>query len=382
MKTIAFAFLLLVATFAGAQTVSPVEQSYGPYLRPSDSANVSLAASKNKILLAWSEIDAATGRARIRTGLLDLNGRLVSPIETIPTAPTEYAVGPVVGNDGTSFVLLYTELGPPARTLLAVIDAAGHLAGSPRLLNSSALGPPTNVHVFWNGSSYFGYVDGTPSIFRSDGTPVAASMPELDSLAGVTVANGTFATASWIRVPVWQPPPCHIFCSIIGWTRNLTWTSGSRGATYAPKTQPQLTGEDLPVPPAIGTFGAETVIAWVNQGINYYVIDGTPRELATSLDADPDQQLGIACDAALCLVAYGTTSGDIYALALDVSREDYPRVLAVSTSGRREWHPSVFHLGNGRFLVAYYSDLAGDMRFAGRIIGPEPSPPSRRRSAH
>jgi len=377
MRKVAFALLLLAATSATAQTVSSIEQSYGPYVRPSTEAFLGFAASRSRILLAWSEVESAVARSRIRIGLLDFSGRLVSPIETISAEASEYAYAPVVASDGSGFAVLYSEIGPPARVFRVAVDAKGHLTGAPQLLRAT-VNPVRNLTLFWSGTSYVAYIDGAPTPFAADGTPVVTAFGSIDPAAALTVANGTLAVAWWTRELVWgQPCAPHWFCTIVGHTTDLHWIAGDRSDSYRPRSLPLLSA-GVPVRPVVGTFGAQTLIAWLAEGINYYVVNDAPRELATASNADSNQQLAIACDPKLCLLAYGTTSGDVYALAFDVSRADYPRTLPIATSGRKEWHPQVVKIVDGRFLVAYYSDLPGDIRFAGRIVS---TPQPRTRSA-
>jgi hypothetical protein len=374
MRKTAFALLLLAASSAAAQVVGSIEQSYGPYSRDPTNAYLGLAASRDRILLAWSEAEA--GRSRIRIGLLDFDGRLVAPIETISTLESDYAFAPIVASDGSGFAVLYSELERPARLVRATVDATGHLIGSPqRFLSTVNLAD--NVPLFWDGTSYVAYVEGFPMAFAADGTRAATAFGPIDPFATLILENGTLAVAWWRRQVIWGR--CHPmwFCEVIGYTVDLDWVVGNRGDTYRPRVSPLLS-EGVPPRPFVGTSGTKTLIAWVNEGIHYYVVDNAPREIATALNADPNQRLAIACDAKLCLLAYGTTSGDVYALALDVSRPDDPRVLPVATSGRKEWHPQILKLKEGRFLIAYLSDLPGDLRFAGRIVT---VPPSRTRSA-
>lgn len=126
--------LLLLAAEAAAQVVSPIEQSYGPYLRPIEGYEPAMAVSRTGILLAWSEV--IEGRPQIRIGLLDFHGRLVSPVTTIATGSG--ATSPVVTTDGTTFRVAYVEgpysyavdvdehgapLGPPRRASLSSADA-------------------------------------------------------------------------------------------------------------------------------------------------------------------------------------------------------------------------------------------------------------------
>jgi hypothetical protein len=365
MRKFAFALLLLAATSVAAQVVSTIEQSYGPYERPPTDASLGFAASRNRILLAWSEV--AQARSRVRVGLLDFDGRLVSPIETISAEASDYSFAPVAASDGSAFAVLYAELTAPFRLFRVEVDAAGHRIGAPHSFYA-AREPARNVTLFWNGASYVAYVDGIPSEFRADGAGVPTYFTPIDPGGAILRANGTLAIAWWNRTR-----PC-LFCALA--YNELVWYSGKLFGTYRPRQLP-LVRSGIAVSPVVGSYGTETVIAWVNDGINYYVIDSRPREVLMPVNADPAQQLSIACDPKLCLLAYATTTGDIQALAMEIGREDTPRVLQIATSGRREWHPQAVKVADGRFLVAYYSDLPGDTRFAGRIVS---MPPSRTRS--
>jgi hypothetical protein len=364
VKRAAIVAILLIATIANAQVVSTLEQSYGPYQRPPSEASLGFAASHNRILLAWSEV--AQSRSRVRIGLLDFDGRLVSPIETISAVGSDYSFAPIAASDGSAFAVLYAELTSSFRLFRVEIDAAGHRIGEPHLFHT-AREPARNVTLFWNGASYVAYIDGLPREFTADGTGVPTYFTPIDAGGAILRANVTLAIGWWNRTRLCT------FCAI---TYELVWFSGKLGGVYRPRQLP-IVRSGIAVSPVVGSYGTETVIAWVNDGINYYVIDSRPREVLMPVNADPAQQLSIACDPKLCLLAYATTTGDIQALAMEIGREDTPRVLQIATSGRREWHPQVVKVADGRFLVAYYSDLPGDTRFAGRIVS---MPPSRTRS--
>jgi len=378
MRKVVIALLLLAATSAAAQVVSSTEQSYGPYTRPAADAYLGITASHHRILLAWSEINDAVSRSRVRIGLLDFQGRLVSPIETISAESGVSAYAPLVASDGDGFAVLYSEIGNgPAKVLRVAVDATGHVTGSPGVLYTSSE-PARSVELFWSGTSYVAYINNSPNSFTADGTPIVTAFGAFHHSA-LTVANGKLAAAGWTPFDLWGPPCLPHFggCTYYGRMHDLFWFSGNRSDTYRPKNMPLATGSSA-VPPVVGTYGTDTIVAWRGfYGISYYVIDDIPREVAAGTNVDPSQQIAIACDPKLCLLAYGTFFGDIHALAIDVSHKDTPTLLQVATSVRREWHPQVQKIADGRFLIAYYSDLPGDTRFAGRIVS---MPPSRTRS--
>ncbi|HEU4887690.1 MAG TPA: hypothetical protein VFV49_07390, partial [Thermoanaerobaculia bacterium] len=119
-RLLAALLTFLLAAGVTAQVVSPIEQSYGPYTRPYEGYEPALAVSRDAILLAWSEVMTPGAYPRIRIGLLDFHGRLVSPITTIET--DGHAVFPAVTSDGSSFLLEYFEDGV---AFAAEVDARG-----------------------------------------------------------------------------------------------------------------------------------------------------------------------------------------------------------------------------------------------------------------
>ena len=127
IRALAVSLALFLAAGASAQIVSPIEQSYGPYPRPSDGYEPALAVSRDGILLAWSEITSRR-HTQIRIGLLDFHGRLVSPITTVATEGN--AAFPAVFHDGTSFRVEYVE---SDMRFSVDVDSAGAPMGLPRL---------------------------------------------------------------------------------------------------------------------------------------------------------------------------------------------------------------------------------------------------------
>jgi|GEM_PF-6441035 len=99
---------MLALTLAALIWVSPAEQTLGPFVhRPGDPH--AIAASRNAMLLAWSEIDLTTSRSQIHMVLLDHDARGIAPIRVVPLHGIVDAQQPEVTSDGTSFQVTYLE---------------------------------------------------------------------------------------------------------------------------------------------------------------------------------------------------------------------------------------------------------------------------------
>jgi hypothetical protein len=211
------AFLFVLE--ASAQIVSPIEQSYGPYARPSNGFEPALAASNDAILLAWSEV-MPTGLTQIRMGLLDFHGRLVSPISTIAT--TISAVSPAVLYDGTAFRVEYVEsdmrfsvdvdsrgapiglpqLAPPRTGGILTASLAPNICWSPFCVPQGTFtlswsGPGVRGSYILDRDGAFGPVAGGR---RGDHIVLAWYSPSGVWFAGIA---GTLRNIGKLPVPVW-----------------------------------------------------------------------------------------------------------------------------------------------------------------------------------
>lgn len=360
LSAFALVFALPIAIDVSAQIVSPVQQSYGPYQRPAEGYEPAMASSRNAILLAWSEVNQATRTSHIRFGLLDFQGRLISPITTLPTSGR--AEWPAVATDGTNFRLVYfeykTEPRIERRYAMGVdIDAAGVVTNGVYELRAYDRAPANSFPVvYWNGSSF---------TFADRLIDEAATVIDEHLTGAVWTTKMAFAGCFLFQ--------CH-------WTEVVElnwWALHGVNGSYRP-SQSQTDIGAL----AMAGRGNYATVAWSSKrGVQYVELtNGALSALPVLVPASvyTDQRPAVGCDDTHCLLAYATKVGDIYGL---LYRRNHPDVAPVPIElGSQFARPHVQVLQNGRFLVSYVSAAdAPETRFAGRIVTTEP-PEGRRRA--
>lgn len=376
MKTFAIALLLFTAS-ANAQWVSPIEQSYGPYLAPSIDAEPAIIASKDRVLLAWCEVDPITKAPEIRTGILDFHGRLTGAITKLPTQQAAAAAtSPVVATDGETFAVAWVESWKFGAAI--ALGADGVPAGGPRPFNLAA--DTMRTPLIWNGEAY--QVNGIA--FDGHGQP---AFPEMDmpALALQYAFDHTIVGMKWTAddgtTCHWGRHGCVYFNPNI----TITWEivrekqrkQESKDFPHYTKSSPIVAGDDN-----------EMAIVWraPNEYVGARVVDGSYQSSFTFFRFDPLEAIhdstepeGIAFDGERWLVVF-TRNHDIWGAFIDRNRsQDEIEPFPIATSDRFESHARVTKLAPGRFLVSYSSDLGpDDHRFAGRVVTLEP--PARRRS--
>jgi hypothetical protein len=362
LSAFALVFALAIAFDASAQIVSPVQQSYGPYVRPAEGYEPAMASSRNAVLLAWSEVHHATRTSHIRFGLLDFHGRLISPITTIPTSGR--AEWPVVATDGTNFRLVYfeyvTEPRMERRYAAGVdIDASGMITNGVYRLRAYDRAPDSSFPiVYWNGSS-FTFADRL-----------------IDEAAAVI--DERLSGAAWTTK--YEFTGCFLFHCIYQEVLELNWWAvhGVNGS-YRPSQSNAAIGSL-----AMAGRGNYATIAWSSKlGVQYVELTNgaqTAQPVLVPSSVYTDQRPAVGCDDTHCLLAWATKVGDIYGL---LYRRNHPDVAPVPIElGSQFARPHVQVLQNGRFLVSYVSTAnAPEKRFAGRIVTTEPPAPEGRRRA-
>jgi len=360
--------LLLFATAANAQWVSPVEQSYGPYLAPSIGAEPAIVASNHGVLLAWSELDPITKISAIRTGVLDFNGRLVSPITKLPTyLAAADALGPVVATDGETFAVAWQE--SSTRGAAIALDANGATTAQPLLFGRADVRLRGTPPLIWNGEAY--QIHGLA--FDHNSVPV---FPETNLPASLRyAAGGAFVGMTWVSNPRtyrcgWGiGHGCNWFDAefIITWeiVRGKQHAQRSKQMDYY-ATDPIVAGDDdelAIVWRAPDTFTGIRVDGEFNNS-SFTFLKFTLRE---SLDITRPE--GIAFDGERWLVVF-TRNDDIWGAFIDRNRTSHDfESFPIATGGRKESNARVTTLAPGRFLVSYSSDIgADDHRFAGRVV--------------
>jgi hypothetical protein len=351
--------MLLLLQIVGA------EQTYGPFSRPAIDSSFALAVARNGVIAAWSELDAASGHARIRTGFIDASGRL-TPVATMPAIDANAdAIAPSLATDGTTFYLTQIEAGAKQAIIGIALDANGRASAAPRSLIAGYTWTPNvppSISLGWNGSSYVMTAVSRMYTFARDGTLLSDTATATLTWAGVTPQ--AFTTATWRPGPLVPPPGCILFCSVFATRKQeLSWTSGTRSGILVPDAR------------RVGNFAviagnrSESLIAWTaTDGIAYLIIDNRSiRDAFFPAIVEPTHEPALACSSEQCLLAYATALGDVYGLLIDAGKADTPKPFAIATSGRKESRPEVVVVPNG-FLVGYFSELPGDTRLVKRSV--------------
>jgi hypothetical protein len=342
-----------------------VEQTYGPFPRPAIDSPFAMAVARNGVLVAWSEVDAASGHARIRTGFIDASGRL-TPVATMPAIDANAdTIAPSLATDGTTFYLTQIEAGAKQAIIGIPLDANGRTSAAPRSLIAGYTRTPevpTSISLDWNGASYVVMAVSRMYTLARDGALLSDTSTTTSTWAAVTPQALT--TATWRPGPLIPPPGCIMFCSAFATRRQeLSWTSGTRTGVFIPEVRRVGTSA------VIAGNRSESLIAWTaTDGIAYLIIDNrSPRDIAFPAIVDPTQEPALACNDEQCLLAYATVAGDVYGLMIDAGHAEMPKPLAIATSGRKESRPEVVVVPNG-FLVGYFSELPGDTRLVKRSV--------------
>lgn len=374
--------LLLATVAAHAQWVSPVEQVYGPYTPSALGSQPALAASRNGVLLAWSEVDPVDKLTYIHTGLLDFNARLITPIRRLPQfASKGIAWSPNVATDGEGFFVAWNEpVGTPLFAGIA-LDRNAASIGAPQLVGS-ANSTTTKPLAGWNGTAYFSGADSFPVTFDRAGTP-GAVLPFVPAGFRYSASGALFGLTSTSNRA----------------ERRCSWGFGWRCIDYPAQLQVKWTLRRdsgtrtdsftaTHYAPFVLTAGNErdTALVWRGEtnpadtirGIR--LVNGTFEStfvLSTSPYVVPVPE-AIAFDGERWLLVM-TVNGDVSGAFIDRGGAAFP-TFPITTGARVESRAQVLALGGGRFLVTYDSDLPGDHRIAGRIV--MTGEPAKRRAIH
>lgn len=297
---------MIAVLFAILLSVSPIEQSYGPYARLTDSGPPAFASSPHSVLLAWSEIPAGETRARMHVTLLDFSGRAIAPIAILPHVDGFDAVKPFITNEGEGFRVHYLE-----RLQNVVVDVDGN---------------------------------GTPGVPR-------AAQP---------VAKPEAGRAGWITAPILAD--CWMFrCRVVGTKYTLQWSYGGRSGGHD-------AGEAGGSPIASAEAGGKkAVFAWNDaRNVNWITSDGIQHSVA--LFPAYHRAPGVACDANDCVIAVATASGDVQAVTFDIDEPLQPMIFTVNATETFDDHAQVTMMAAGRFLVSYSSGGETATTMAARVV--------------
>ncbi len=348
------------------------EQSYGPYARPMNGADATIAPARGGALLAWSE------GSRIRFGMLDAHARLGEKIQTLPASSDRaIALAPAAASSGASFLVAWIELGAGTERVMAMsVGVDGTPLGAPRAYGG-AVPIVTNefaLRLVWDGAAYRLWASGWMFTIDAYGNPLASagvtSLPQ-----GVAARNGVLCTST-VKITS--------TCGF-GWCSrmyDLLWTAGTAtgsvrlGSTSGPAYPPQ---PSLVMSPSVmAAANHRFAIAWTNPSGVRYLMTGDGENLV-SATAETSVKPGLACDDAQCVLAYGQ-SGDVHAFAFPIDRLTGPELMTITATERVERVPQVHNLGPGRFLVLYRSDGLDGARMNWRVVSF--GTPPRRRAVH
>lgn len=376
--------LLLFATSLGAQVVSPVEQSYGPYSRPDRGGRHAMAMGGGGILLAWSE---NTPQPRIHVALLDSRAQLISPVSILPAEDAAAAAyAPAVSSSGDAFLVAWIERYRGAeRVRGAVVGRNGIPATAPEtygLVKTQAPSADPDVLVTpliaWDGAGWHVWGGNRVVTVLPNGSRIADSNPWPDVQAAMYV-NAVFATAASKRTPLYRG--CFLLrCQHYADRWDVLWTAGEKSGSEEVGDEWGL-GSHPVSEPSLAATGNQFAVAWSSSlGIGYTLTSSSIR--ARNVYATPDlgQAPGLACDDERCVIVYETSRGDVHAVVFETDDLRSPELLTIAATERRERAPLIHHLGSGRFLVSYLDDRGeADRRITGRILT---FAPARRRAVH
>jgi hypothetical protein len=349
MQTLLLALVLNVIT---------PERAYAPYTPPWRGGGHAVAATPSGALLAWSAVDAASGRPRIHTALVDSDGRMISPVTVLPSfEPRADAIVPGVGTDGTSFFVAWEEIYPQQRTVGIAVDARG-VAGRPRVLAGPA--QPDNVYdpvrVTWLGDAYALDGDSGPAvrIDREGNVLGAISGP----FPAAVASDGRRGSAELRVVP--GTPGFGGFGNFQPLNRFIDWTAGTLAGSEALGQQPAGV-------PHIAAAHDDFLITWTTRDlVHYRLASGAANRIAARVD--DSSRPSAACSATQCIVVYGTLSGDVHGFTFERDRPFAVQLFVAAASERMEREPRVVMLANDRALVTYRS-IGADERLGARVLG-------------
>lgn len=337
--------LLLMTAAAHAQSVSPLEQNWGPYQRPQEGFATAGAASARATLLAWSAVDPDSRRARVHTMLLSLDGRRVSPPAMLPAFnPTVSALDPVVVSNGESFFVVWTEGEFPVGV---AIDARGRAQGVPERFERLGFG--RKPVVYWDGRMW--------QVSGGQSPDVAVS------------SAGSLFLLDWANVPV-----CFVLCGGLGPRFQIDWMLYTAGGSARGRVMESYVGKI----PSAGGGGDQYLMVWESpRGLSATRVRNGETGSIMRLDGEIEQdtRAQVAFDGTHYLIVF-ENNGDVFG-ALVGATNFIEKPFPIAVSVRAEQRPGVVAVAPGHFLVHYNTQLfQEDHRVAWRAV--TTSPPRRR----
>jgi hypothetical protein len=322
MQTIALYVLLNIGAMRG----------YGPYARPAFGATHATASAHSRALLAWSEKDAKTGRARIQVTILDTSGRTAVARHALPVIDEGAdALMPAAGSNGDTFLVVWAErYFGTQQTVAVALDRYGAPLGEPQYLVLETATPdfePARVH--WLGDAYGVYTPAKRSVrVSADGV-----------LLGPIGSTGAVPVAEAVR----SEAQGHF-------SYRVKWWAGSKQ------------GEDeMPVDvdtgaPFMTPAGDRWLVVWSSLGRIHYRFTDESQKREAAMDADAHSRPRAACGPKICLIVFATRSSNIDGLAVDHTAPDLiamPFTPVASMAMERE--PEITMMTSSRALFTWRS---------------------------
>jgi hypothetical protein len=357
------ALLLLITTSLAAQTVDTTEQTYGPFA-PGPDSSMAVAAAPQGLLLAWSEVEPATGRARIHTGLLGFDGRLMGGIHVLPALDeSRDAIEPAVTTDYDRFFIAWRERTPgddrSQRQAGMILSREGAAFGELYDFGGAVEGSPA---ILWDGLVFRVYGGETFKV-RPDGA--------VSRTRGQAPRRVPFATPDMNGWVDWDTNdrrcnPVVWFCNPLDYYR-LNWSIlSATGTRTGSLTQWGYTGGA----PAVVADGKNLLIVWsterglAGQRLSARSREGDPFNLRSTLAA----RSTVAMAGTLAVFESG---GNIYGTV--VAEESFGTPFPISADGEWDTRPGIQLVGKDRYLVTYIREHApGSVTLVGRFVSLAP----------
>lgn len=354
------ALALAVTTTLAAQTVETTEQTYGPFTPGPENA-MALAAAPQGLLLVWSEIDPGTGLARIHTGLLGFDGRLIGEIHVLPALrPDLHAVGPEVTTDYDRFFVAWRERIADdkrgARVAGMILDRSGAPSGELYDFGGAVEGAPA---VLWDGLTFHVYGSETYKI-KPDGTVTRARGQAPRRVPFATPDMNGFVDWRSIEgdrrcIYIWSCSPVDAYA--LTWT-TFTHTTSRYGSMW-------LRGYTSAAP-AVVAEGKDLLIVWsTNRGLaGLRFHDGNRLGDPFTMKNDLAEKTAPAMAGSLVVFA---RDGNVYGTVVDDKSFGPP--FPISADGEWDTLPRVHLVGKDLYFVTYVREHApGSISLAGRFV--------------
>lgn len=347
------------------------EQTLFTYRSMTGTAEPTVAASRERAVVAWNELDG-NGVSRIAIAPLDALGKLAGPKLPLPRQRedgTQYAVSPVLASDGRDLLLAWQEGraydNAPRIITLRLDEGLRPDYSTMHELTPLRSVPFRGVQLAWNGTAYD--VVAYETRWRIDATgreTERSAWFKADTIA--SAGTGNVATA-WFETRQKNSPlhcgfsSCY---STITYTYAVTTDVAIGGATRSQTLERSWYSGN---PPALAATMHDHMLAWYGNGrVETQRLDlaGAPNEPSRffesyplSTRATPPQ---ITSDGSRYLVVW-TWDDTVGQFGVEAAIDDEGKLtrFVLPTSIRPSATPRLTSLGDGRFLAVYaYNGVA------------------------